>query len=151
MGKNPLNLFGFDFRNPDFDFDSKDEYTPRYFTDAEMLRCSPPCHLSQMDPNVMRRLDTLREWCGFPIVINSAYRTVKWEHDHKRSGTSWHTKGLAVDIHCIDSRRRAEIIRNAFNVGFRGIGVAPTFIHLDLRPAVPNDTSMRDFIMWLYE
>lgn len=78
-------------------------------------------------------LDDLRERCGFPLHLTSAFRSRDYDMKKGRSGNSLHTKGEAVDIHCTDSFKRGSIIKNSALVGFNGIGVADKFIHLDIR------------------
>ena len=75
-------------------------YQSVYFTDKEMTRCSPPCHLDDLDEFLLMRLDEAREICGFPFYVNSAYRSVAYEQSMARKGTSSHCKGLAVDLAC---------------------------------------------------
>lgn len=106
----------------------------KYFNSAEFLLASPSCHLSDMDSAFMRKIDQLRDICGFPFVVNSAYRCRDWELTHGRSGNGYHTFGRAVDISCTDAFKRAMIVKNAFSLGINGVGVASTFIHLDDRP-----------------
>lgn len=106
---------------------------PVYFTEAEFRRATPSCHMSDMDATLLERLDSLRARLGFPLTITSAYRSPRYEIEKGRSGSSMHTKGIAVDIHCTDSNKRLLIVKHALELGFNGIGVASTFIHLDLR------------------
>lgn len=86
-----------------------------------------------MDPCFLRKLDALRKALGYPLVLSSAFRTPEYEHKRGRSGTSWHCRGRAVDIYCTNSYRRFEIVQHAMALGFNGIGVANTFVHLDDR------------------
>lgn len=86
-----------------------------------------------MDPWFLQLLDKLRDYCGFPIMLNSAYRSVEYEKQHGRSGNSMHCKGRAVDIHCTDPYKRHALVKYAVILGFPGIGIYPTFVHLDNR------------------
>lgn len=110
-------------------------YKPRYFTDAEMTRCKPSCHLLELDEELLQKLDEAREICGFPFIVNSAYRSVQYERSKGRRGTSSHTKGLAVDLKCASSHVRMAMLSALIQVGFRRIGVYPTFIHADIDDA----------------
>lgn len=96
-----------------------------------------------MDNEFLELLDDARGLAGVPFKINSGYRTES--HNKKVGGkpTSSHTKGLAADIHCVNDRVRIEIVRALIEVGFTRIGIAKTFIHVDL------DHDKNDAI-WIY-
>lgn len=76
-------------------------YPARYFTPSEM-RC--PCDACSSDSDVqfsegfLTTLDNLRAACGFPFIVNSAFRC---EAHNKAVGgvpNSYHLKGRAVDV-----------------------------------------------------
>lgn len=83
--------------------------------------------------------EAFREWCGGePLVVLSAYRTPKWNRHVGGATRSQHVQGRALDL----TRRHWSIARlhkeaRAFTrslphlVG--GLGLYPTFIHLDTR------------------
>lgn len=96
-----------------------------------------------MQDALLERLEYARCLSGFPFVLTSAYREIGWELDHKRSGHSSHTKGLAVDIHCQDEERRYILVQNLLRAGFTRIGIAKTYVHADC------DYSKKACI-WLY-
>ena len=84
-----------------------------------------------MDKTFLQKLDEARELAGIPFIINSAYRSP--EHPLSiKNPTSSHIKGLAVDISVNDSRTRFIILNALIKVGFNRIGIADTFIHVDL-------------------
>lgn len=116
-----------------------------HFKEIEFIRCQPSCSSSDCDSFALRMLDELRDLCGFPIVINSAYRSPDYEKKKGRSGLSSHCKGCAFDLRCYDSRLRADLVRHAFTVGFKRIGIAKTFIHIDCDPDKLTPC------IWLYE
>lgn len=116
----------------------------RYFTEKEFNACTPSCSICEMDGDFMEMLDKLRDIAGIPIVINCAYRSKEWDLKKGRSGNSAHTKGKAVDIRCIDSSNRYKILQAAIQLGFRRIGIADTFIHLDMDESLPQG------VIWLY-
>ena len=76
-------------------------------------------------------LDEAREIAGIPFVINSAYRSPEHPLSIKNPSSS-HIKGLAVDIKATDSNTRFKIVEALVSVGFTRIGIADTFIHVDL-------------------
>lgn len=118
------------------------EKIPDYFADVEFERCTPACKKVQMSSRLLYRLNSARHMAGVPFILNSAYRSVDWEHSKGRSGKGYHTKGRAVDIRCVDSDARWKIINAATACGLNGIGIAKTYIHLDDRD-IPS--------IWLYE
>jgi len=97
-----------------------------------------------MDTTFLSMLDEARGIAKIPFKINSGYRTLK--HNTKIHGVanSSHLKGLAVDIHCVNSRNRWIIVNALQNVGIRRIGIGNTFIHADI------DTSKAQNLIWLY-
>lgn len=117
-------------------------YSPRFFSEGEFARCTPSCRMEDVSDNVLYALDRLREHCGFPIHLTCAYRSRQWDLSKGRSGDSMHCLGRAVDIRCEAANLRGQIIHWAPLVGFTGIGIAKTFIHLDMRP---------DPCCWLYD
>lgn len=88
----------------------------------------------EMAKNLVLKLDKMRHEIGEPIFINSGIRC--YEHNRKVGGStaSAHLTGLAVDIHCMTSRKRFKLIESAMNNGINRIGVYRNFIHLDIDP-----------------
>ena len=108
----------------------------RYFKELD--------NLDKMDKTFLLRLDEARERAGIPFVINSAYRTP--EHNAKIGGkpNSSHLRGLAVDISVTNSRQRFIVLNALLEVGFTRIGIADTFIHVDL------DNEKSKEVIWTY-
>lgn len=48
------------------------------------------------------------------------------------------------DVYCNDSRHRFLIVKHSVLLGFTRIGIAKTFIHLDIDPDLPQE------VIWLY-
>lgn len=115
----------------------------KHFKPYEFECCVPRCSISDMRPDFLSRLDAAREFAGVPFRLTSAFRRVEYELSKGRTGTSSHTKGLAVDISCTDSRRRYLIVNSLIAAGFTRIGIAKSFIHVD------SDPEKRSSI-WLY-
>ena len=98
---------------------------------------------NDMDESFLYMLDELRERCGFPFVITSGFRSVKHSAEiNKPNGGGTHTKGIAVDIAVSNGVDRMMIVKEALAMGFGGIGVARTFVHVDMRATTP--------VMWTY-
>ena len=96
-----------------------------------------------MNESFLMRLDEAREYAGIPFIVNSAYRSPQHPESIKNP-TSSHIKGLAVDISAKDSRTRGLILDALRAVGFNRIGIAKTFIHVD----VDYDKSQN--VTWVY-
>ena len=98
------------------------------------------CGENKMDENFLKQLDVARELAGVPFFINSGYRCPL--HNKEVGSTSAnHTSGKAVDISCENSFVRTKILTALILAGFRRIGIAKTFIHVD---------SMDGEALWLY-
>ena len=96
-----------------------------------------------MDVDFLAKLDEAREYANIPFIINSAYRSPNHPLSIKNP-TSSHIKGLAVDISVKDSRQRFLILDALMVVGFNRIGIAGTFIHVDL------DLDKSQNVIWTY-
>ena len=118
--------------------------TAKYFSEAEFRACAPSCSLQDMEQGFMDKLDRAREIAGIPFVLNSAYRSPKWEKAKGRTGTGAHTHRCAVDIRCRTYQNRFKIITALLEVGFCRIGVAKTYIHVD------NDATKAQNVIWDY-
>jgi zinc D-Ala-D-Ala carboxypeptidase len=119
----------------------------KHFTSAEMSCLC--CGEEHMDENFMEKLEAIREECGFPFKISSAYRCEK--HNIRVGGKtgSAHSKGHAVDI-VVNGANALMLVSIAKKHGFTGIGVSQRgphnvrFIHLD-----DMTTGLRPYI-WSY-
>lgn len=103
------------------EFDCKD---PNIIGEGTGLRC--------MNPDFVYKCDELRHRCGFPLKVNSGYRTP--EYNNKVSYTGFngaHTTGRAADFAIGNSFERDIILKHAFILGFTGKGLYTNFIHLD--------------------
>lgn len=116
----------------------------QWFKPEEFEKCVPSCKMEQCDEVALQRLDRLRSLCGFPIKLNSAYRSPEFDKSKNRSGNSAHCRGLAFDVSCRNAEERAYIVVLAFKVGFLRIGIGTTFVHLDCDYTKPNPR------IWLY-
>ena len=95
-----------------------------------------------MNSIFLSRLDELREKCGFPFVITSGYRDPTHSIEAAKPKPGTHAQGIAADIQVVDSVQRHILLTNAFLLGFRGIGIDKSFIHVDLRHA--------ESVTWVY-
>lgn len=116
----------------------------KWFREEEFRKAVPSCSLSDMDEDFMHHLDECRDFAGIPFIINSAYRSVEYEKKKGRTGSSQHTKGLAVDIRCVTNAQRFRIVSSLLVAGFRRIGIGKNFIHVD------DGYSNSEPIIWTY-
>lgn len=110
----------------------------KYFTAKEFERCTPNCSIDHMEQSTLDMLDAAREAAGIPFILNCAFRSVEWDLGKGRNGKSAHTTGNAIDVRCTNSVQRFKIIEAAIKVGFKRIGIAKSFIHLDNSPSLPS-------------
>ena len=97
---------------------------------------------NQMSPEFLNMLDILREEANFPFVITSGYRSPNHSIEAKKAKAGTHAQGIAADIRVNSGAERMVIIKAALVLGFTGIGVAETFVHLDIRKTTP--------VVWTY-
>ena len=97
---------------------------------------------NEMDGLFLEMLDQLRAKCGFPFTITSGYRDPKHPIEAKKEKPGTHTQGIAADIYTVSGAERHIILANAFEMGFGGVGIAKTFIHVDSRDTTP--------VVWTY-
>lgn len=97
-----------------------------------------------MDRQFIRILDEIRHEVGFPMIINSGYRTAA--HNAKVEGkpNSAHLRGHAADIRALTDGQKRAIAKAAIKYGITRIGWARTYIHLD------NDQSLPQRVTWGY-
>lgn len=95
-----------------------------------------------IEPAFLSRLDELREACGFPFIVTSGYRHETHPVEAKKNEPGTHSLGIAADIAIRGGAQRRKIVEQALRLGFNGIGVARTFVHVDIRDSQP--------VMWAY-
>lgn len=115
------------------------QLTKDFSTDE--MKC-PCCNRCVMNPGFMAALQTLRTLWNKPIKITSGFRCES--HNEAVGGVldSQHPKGRAADC-VVDAADRYAFIKLAIEIGFRGVGVASRFVHLDTREGTPA--------FWKYE
>lgn len=120
----------------------------RYFNYPKDFHCTcPSCKGTKggekMDRLLLKELDELRDLCGFPFIVTSAYRCPQHpEEASKPSGPGQHAWGRAVDIAVSNGHQRRLLVDGALEMGFGGIGVAKTFVHVDNRDGAA--------VLWTY-
>jgi len=97
---------------------------------------------NEMCPDFLARLDELRHRCGFPFIITSGYRSPRHSIEKRKPKAGTHAQGIAADIGTTDGYERYVIVKNAMAMGFSGIGIHKTFVHVDTRTTTP--------VVWTY-
>lgn len=97
------------------------------------------CGHAHCPPQALRALQQLRDRCGFPFVLRSAYRCPNHPDEVKKStGPGHHSKGHAFDI-AVKGKRAWFLLAHATALLWYGVGVHQTgkkkkrFLHVDLR------------------
>lgn len=116
----------------------------KYFTDEEFA-CKCGCGKADVSSDLVARLDQLREQLGRPIVISSGFRCESHNAAEGGVSDSAHTHGLAVDIKVSSGQERFEVLAKVIRgYMFKRIGIAKTFIHVDI------DDSKPQMVVWTY-
>ena len=127
----------------------------RNFSHGEVAcKCDGHCKgAAKSSPDLMRRLQQMRDAIGGPIRITSGVRCRKHPESRKRP-TSSHVPndlgdgegrcGHAVDIAAVGSGRRFRLLHAALAAGFVRVGIGKTFLHLD------NDQGKAQGVAWDY-
>lgn len=111
-----------------------DQWRWPHFHIAELsCRCAGRFCASEYyhDTEFLDALEALRAAAGRALIINSGHRCAQWNAAIGGAPRSLH-KMLAVDISLIGQDRFA-LRSEALALGFKGIGMARTFLHLDRR------------------
>ena len=84
------------------------------------------------DPDFLDALEVLRAEAGRPLVVNSGHRCAVWNTYVGGARFSLH-RSIAADI-ALAGHDRHTLLDAAGRLGFTGLGLAKTFLHLDRRP-----------------
>ena len=111
------------------------------FFKRDEFKCSETGN-NEIQDEFIHALDELRESCGFPFAVTSGYRDPSHSVEAKKEKAGQHTLGIAADIAVSGGSQRFIIVSKALELGFSGIGVARTFVHVDIRTSQP--------VLWCY-
>lgn len=114
-----------------------------YFPE-KLCACKCGCGFDRIDPQLVDRLNLVRELAGVPFEINSACRCE--EHNMVEGGKpgSAHTTGEAVDIRIHNNVHRFFVLVGLFGAGFKRVGLGKDFIHADVAQNLPQQ------VAWTY-
>lgn len=110
---------------------------------VDEFRC-PCCGRADMDLDFIAKLQELRDFIGKALFVSKGggFRCPDYNAFIGGAEFSQHMKGLAADVGIGSGAHRYEIVSAATRLGFTGIGVAKTFVHVDTRSSAP--------VMWTY-
>lgn len=105
----------------------------KWFT-LEEFKCHhcgslPPAGMS---PVLLQKLDDLREILGRPIIVSSGYRCPVHNENVGGVSNSQHLLGKGADIWS-PGISPSYLARLAEKIGFDGIGIYSSWIHVDVR------------------
>ena len=100
----------------------------KYFTESEFNE------FEKMNPELLEKLDQLREAYGYPIKLTSTYRSPDHPIEAKKAKPGEHAHGAAVDIACVGGEATFKLVKAAIEVGFTRIGISRknNFIHVGI-------------------
>ena len=122
----------FTYYQPRKDREMTDHITDNFYRHEFACKGQGCCgHSAPINMDLVYKLEMLREQIG-PMTINSGFRCRKHNAAVGGSVNSQHTIGNAADID-LGTRDIWDVKQKAIELGFRGIGLYDTFIHLDVR------------------
>ena len=94
--------------------------------------CKCGCGFNVIQLEFVRRLQMIRTLIRRPLTVVSGCRCIR--HNRRVGGAkkSRHLRGIAVDVRAIGLTPK-QIARIARSLGFGGIWIGKTFVHLDFR------------------
>jgi uncharacterized protein YcbK (DUF882 family) len=120
-----------------------------YFTRDE-LKCKH-CGEYKFDDDFLNQLNVIREECGWPFHLTSAYRCPDHPIEARKDHAGAHTFGCAVDVRC-HGEKALQLIRIAQDIGIKRIGInqngpiSGRFIHID----TANEYGLPSPSIWSY-
>jgi len=103
------------------------------------FECHDGSYLVKIDEKLLELLQTLRNVTKKPIHITSGYRTREYNRFIGGSSKSHHMEGKAADIQ-IEGLTPLKVAEFARKIGFDGVGIYKTFVHVDVRGIKVNWT-----------
>ncbi len=112
-------------------------FTPREMADSETGQLL-------IDDDFMDWLQKVREVYGYPMIINSGYRTPKHQKSISGRTSGAHVDGMAVDVRVYGARAH-RLQKVAYSLNVSGVGVSQNhpdktkrYIHLDRWKKAPE-------------
>ena len=127
--------------------DNWSHYEKYFLQDEFACKCGSCGGLEEMDEHFISKLFDLRERINRPMVITSGFRCSLHPQAFRPSGqSSTHHLGIAADIRATNGGERYQIVKHAIAMNFQGVGVAKSFVHVDLA----SDLDYPRPVIWTY-
>ena len=97
------------------------------------FQCKDGSRQVVLHPDLLTKLQALRTALNRPVIITSGYRNPTHNANVGGSPTSQHLLGTAADIQ-VAGLSIPDLASRADQLGFTGIGLYTTFLHVDVRP-----------------
>jgi uncharacterized protein YcbK (DUF882 family) len=107
------------------------------------FECKCGCGANGINADLVRKLESIRVLYDKPMCITSGLRCSFHNEGVGGSDSSAHLTGEAVDVSCETSVDRHRLI-NLFLKEFNRVGIAKTFIHVDVSRTKAQD------VIWVY-
>lgn len=96
------------------------------------FRCKDGTDTILIDSTLVSYLQSIRDWAGASVTINSGYRTASYNESIGGAKNSYHVKGQAADI-VVSGKTPLEVARKAEDLSMKGIIKYSSFVHVDTR------------------
>lgn len=107
-------------------------YITQHFRSRE-FQCKDNSEELLIAKELLEILEDIRNHFDSPVVINSGYRTPKWNKEVGGTPNSYHCKGMAADI-VVKGHSSLEVARYANSIMQKGGIIRYTnFTHIDVR------------------
>ena len=127
--------------------DNWNHYEKYFLQDEFACKCVLCGGLEEMDEHFISKLFDLRERINRPMVITSGFRCSLHPQAFRPSGqSSTHHLGIAADIRATNGGERYQIVKHAIAMNFQGVGIAKSFVHVDLA----SDLDYPRPVIWTY-
>jgi uncharacterized protein YcbK (DUF882 family) len=120
-----------------------DKQLSTFFKESEFA-CRDKCGMPVLvNPDLLVRLDKLREAYGKPLHVTSGMRCSRQNARAGGEKDSEHLTGDAADLACLNSRDRYNLITAALQL-FDRVGIGRSFLHV----GVSSDHDPK--VIWVY-
>ena len=120
---------------------TREKLTPNFFRDEFACRCG--CGSDSISLLLVNRLQQVRDEIGQSIKITSGLRCSARNEAEGGNAFSAHLSGHAADISCTHSHKRMILLPALCDL-FHRVGIAKTFIHVDIDPTKDQG------VLWTY-
>ena len=116
----------------DVSVDSRQVGSVKNYFSPDELACSH-CNGKGFIKSALDSFNSIREECGFPFIVTSAYRCPEHPIEKAKLKPGAHSRGTALDVKYKNDEQLITILRSALNHGVERIGIneQQRFIHLD--------------------